>query len=76
VDNYEDSSLRRLVEYREADKQRSAERYAEQSRERLRRNTETKIRTTMIGSLSIVEQKLGRLWGQGKPRGQTHRRRA
>lgn len=62
--------LRRIVQHRELGRQDAAQRYSQQSRERLKRNIETKIRTTMIGSLSLVESKLGFLWGQGKPRGQ------
>jgi hypothetical protein len=68
----EDSTnkLRRITQQREADRQEAAKRYAQQSRERLRKNMETKIRTTMIGSLALVEQKFSSLWGQGKPRNQ------
>jgi hypothetical protein len=55
---------------KEGEKQEAVERYARQSKERMRRNMETKIRTTMIGSLSVIEEKLGFLWGQGKPRSQ------
>jgi hypothetical protein len=51
-------------------KEQAAEHYSRQSRERLRRNIETKIRTTMIGALSLMEAKFGHLWGQGKPRTQ------
>ncbi len=61
-------ALMRIRKQREANREASAERYASQSRERLRRNMETKIRTTMIGALSAVEQRFGSLWGQGKPR--------
>lgn len=34
--------------------------------ERLKQNAETRIRTTMIGSISAVEEIFGFLWGQGK----------
>jgi hypothetical protein len=68
----EDSSnkFRQLMRCKEGEKQEAVERYARQSKERMRRNMETKIRTTMIGSLSVIEEKLGFLWGQGKPRSQ------
>lgn len=62
--------LRHIVQIRGDNKEEAARRYAAQSRERLRKNMETKIRTTMIGSLSIIESKIGFLWGQGKSRGQ------
>lgn len=57
--------LRRIVQNRKENNN-----YDEQSKERLRRNVETKIRTTMIGALSLLETKFGFLWGQGKPKGQ------
>jgi len=62
--------LDRIVQQRKFKRMESADRYAEQSRERLIRNMETKIRTTMIGSLSLMEEKFGFLWGRGKSRGQ------
>lgn len=37
--------------------------YREDSKVRLRKITAQKIRTTMIGALSIVEKNLGFLWG-------------
>jgi hypothetical protein len=63
-----DRTLDRIVRQREAAREDARRRYADGSRERLRRNVETKIRTTMIGSLSLIEQFFGDLWGQGKPR--------
>lgn len=69
--NHEDDGhdyLRQMSEYRDAGKATSQDNYKQQSRERLRKNIESKIRTTMIGALSHVEQVLGFLWGQGKPK--------
>lgn len=63
----DDDRLRRIAESREEGQQESARRYLQDSHDRLRRNMETKIRTTMIGALSLLEEKFGFLWGQGKP---------
>lgn len=41
--------------------------YCEQSRERLKKNIASKIRTVMIGNLARLENRLGHLWGQGRP---------
>lgn len=38
----------------------------ERSRERLSKNCKKKIQTTMIGSLSSIEEYLGHLWGHGQ----------
>jgi hypothetical protein len=64
----ENRGLWRVSKYREEAARDAARQYAEDSRARLARNIETKIRTTMIGALSAVEQRLGHLWGLGKPR--------
>lgn len=37
--------------------------YKEDSRERLKKISVTKIKTTMIGALSAIEKRLGFLWG-------------
>jgi hypothetical protein len=42
------------------------ERHLEVSRARLLKIVSTKLRTTMVGSLSAVERRFGVLWGQGK----------
>lgn len=62
-----DDKLQRMISQREAHKLTGEENYRQQSRKRLQKAMETKINTTMIGAISAVEQKLGFLWGQGKP---------
>lgn len=57
----------KIVRERASAREASREHYLDQSRERLRNNVAAKIRTVMIGSLARVEEKLGYLWGQGKP---------
>jgi hypothetical protein len=66
----ENDQFRRITQCRETTRKEAAQRYALQSKERMKKNMETKIRTTMIGALSVIEDKLGFLWGQGKPRSQ------
>lgn len=58
--------LSRLVKHRKERRAESRNRYSEQSRERLKKSIETKIRTTMIGALALIEEKFGFLWGQDK----------
>ncbi len=43
-------------------------RYKEQSKQNLRKSVSTKIRTTMIGALSVFEDYFGYLWGCGQER--------
>jgi leucyl aminopeptidase (aminopeptidase T) len=61
-------NLDSLVKYRKESEEESRKHFLDQSRERLKKNIEVKIKTTMIGSLSHIEQAFGQLWGQGKPR--------
>jgi len=72
MENGQESSdqFRRITQCKEGTRQEAVKRYALQSKERMKRNMETKIRTTMIGSLSVIDDTLGYLWGQGKPRSQ------
>lgn len=39
--------------------------YEDFSKKRLLNNIESKFKTTMIGSLAIIEEELGFLWGHG-----------
>lgn len=47
-------------------KRANDERYANNSKEQLKRAITTKFKTTMIGSLSVFEDLFGYLWGHGK----------
>lgn len=57
-----------IVRHRTEAKEDGRKRYLAESKERLRKNIASKIRTVMIGDLARVEAKFGRLWGQGKPK--------
>lgn len=48
-------------------KQTRAEKYKIDSRDRLAKILKKKIQTTMIGSLSTIEDAFGFLWGKDKP---------
>jgi hypothetical protein len=65
-----EDKFKQVANYREQHKLSSRENYQNQSRRRLQKIVETKINTTMIGSISAIEQKFGKLWGQGKPASQ------
>lgn len=62
-----DDKLRRIVSHRDQRQIAANDNYKFQSKRRLQKVIETKINTTMIGAISAVEQKFGKLWGQGKP---------
>lgn len=62
-DNYLDLKRKMSEEKRAND-----ERYKQYSKDRLCKNIAGKIRTTMIGSLAIIEQELGYLWGLNEDR--------
>lgn len=62
-----EDKFKSIVEYRKQQRVTSQENCKYQSRHRLQRIIETKINTTMIGSLSAMEERFGVLWGQGKP---------
>lgn len=62
--------LDNMVLAKKKSREESHQNYCDRSRERLRKNIETKIRTTMIGSLSQIENVFGFLWGHGKRNGQ------
>jgi hypothetical protein len=66
MDEY--TNFRKIIAAREEDRKEAARQYNIQCKERLKRTMETKIRTTMIGALSAVEERFGKQWGQGKPR--------
>lgn len=55
---------KRLVEMA---RRANTERYEAHSRETLKKHITTKFRTTMIGTLAIIEEQWGYLWGHGLP---------
>jgi chemotaxis regulatin CheY-phosphate phosphatase CheZ len=64
------SLLNQAVRSREQDREIAAEAFKKDSKDRLVRVITTKLRTTMIGSISAIEEIFGFLWGQGVPRNQ------
>lgn len=61
-----DGPMKRIVDYRRArDRPKMAEEHWCRSQDKLRREAEEAVRTTMIGSISLLEQVFGHLWGQG-----------
>lgn len=65
-----EDKLSKVVKHREIHRIASSENYRHQSKHRLQKIIEKKINTTMIGAISIIEEKFGFLWGQGKPTNQ------
>lgn len=65
MDTYD--KMRDMVRHREASLDVSRQNYKEASRKKLSKNIETKINTTMIGALDIIERYFGSIWGEGKP---------
>jgi hypothetical protein len=63
-----EEQIRQLGRLQASQRGEDEQRYRDASKERLVKCVETKINTTMIGSLSLIEEKLGHMWGQGKPR--------
>lgn len=50
----------------EESRKRFDDKFREQSKKRLLKAVETKMRTTFIGAISAIEEELGALWGHGK----------
>lgn len=61
-------AFNKIQRMRDREKAEARERWKDESREKLKDETSKKIRTTMIGSIAIIEDVIGWLWGQGKPR--------
>lgn len=47
---------------------RDQEAYRKASKDRLAKVIESKMKTTMVGAISQIEEKLGYLWGHGEDR--------
>lgn len=57
------SDMKKITDARRA---ANEEKYLNQSKASLTRHLEKKFKTTMIGALSVFEDKFGFLWGHGK----------
>lgn len=65
--SYESPDLLRYRADRAATKQNNEEKYRANCKKALKEHATTKLKTTMIGSLSKFESNFGFLWGHGKP---------
>ena len=65
--DYTSPELLRFRADRAATKQGNEEKYKANCKRALKEHATTKLKTTMIGSLSKFESNFGFLWGHGKP---------
>ncbi len=60
IDDLSDAALKKL---KSGASEAKLEKYESQSKDRLKKIAQAKVKTTMIGALSVVEKTFGFLWG-------------
>lgn len=64
----QDDDYYRLKSLHDSNKKKNDEKYKQYSKDRLLENITKKMKTAMIGTLSIIEKEMGHLWAIGLKR--------